>query len=301
MNVIEMLDKFKSQEDCVAHLEHLRFYDKPYCPLCENENRNVARKRENKLVGRWNCRDCGSSFNVLSGTIFEKTKIPLIKWFLAIMLVVKSKKGISSPQLSRYLGIGVTSSWRMLNKIRSEMLNELNGISLRGIVEADETFANIRTDEVCRTGRGSNQLKILGAVERDGQVMAQRVYDASGETIKWFMMKYLNRGNAILITDQWTGYNRMHEIVEHRFMTNKRETENTTSVIEGFWSLIKRALYGTHQHYKPENSDLYVAETCFRYNNRKYSDWEVFDHFVKHSVFKHSNIAYHLIEDRWLL
>ena len=298
MNIIEMLERFRSQADCIAHLENLRFHDKPYCPHCEGHK--VGRKKENSLIGRWNCYECGSSFNVLSGTIFEKTKIPLILWFLAIVYVIKSKKGISSPQLSRYIGTSVTTSWRMLNKIRSEMLNEINSIYLSGIVEADESYANIRTDEDWGTGRGSNQLKILGAVERDGQVVARRVHDVTGDTMKWFMMNYLDCPNTKLITDNWKGYSRMNEIVKHEVMTVK-VFDKTTSIIEGFWSHIKRALFGMHQYYKPDNADLYFSETCFRYNNRSYDDWEVFDYFVKHSIFKHSKRAYHLLEGRWLL
>lgn len=116
MNIVEIVSRFKNQQDCIDHLELLRFNDKPYCPLCESYK--VARKIEKGRVGRWNCYNCGSSFNVLSGTIFEKSRTPLIKWFLAISILIDSKKGISSHQLGRYLGITQDNAWRMLMKIQ---------------------------------------------------------------------------------------------------------------------------------------------------------------------------------------
>ena len=299
MPIYEMMQRFEGQEDCIEHLEYLRFNKKPYCPLCESHN--VARKREKGRIGRWNCHSCGSSFSVLSGTIFAGTRTPLIKWFLAIAMVVNARKGISSYQLSRHLGISQDNAWRMLHKIRKEMLEELSGITLKGIVEADETYASIYTGEEKNTGRGSNKLKILGAVEREGNVFARRIYDTSGETMKWFMESYLELEDSVLITDQWTGYSKMSEIVEHLVMEKKKERYKTTSCIEGVWAIYKRSLYGIYHHYQEYNADLYVAEVCFRYNNRKYEDENTIDYLIKHCVFKHSNIAYHLIEDGWML
>ena len=299
MSIYEMMRKFEDQEDCIKHLEYLRFNEKPYCPLCENYN--VARKQEKGRIGRWNCHSCGSSFSVLSGTIFAGTRTPLMKWFIAIAMIVNARKGISSYQLSRHLGISQDNAWRMLHKIRNEMLEELTGLTLKGIVEADETYASVHTGEEKSTGRGSNKLKILGALEREGNVMARRVYDASGETIKQFMKDYLELENSVLITDKWRGYNVMDKLVEHLVMEGKKERGKTTSVIEAFWAIYKRSLYGIYHHYQEYNADLYLAEICFRYNNRKYEDEDTIDYLMKHCIFKHSNIAYHTIEDGWML
>ena len=261
MTVYEMMRKFEGQEDCIKHLEYLRFHKRPYCPLCESCD--VARKREKGRIGRWNCYNCGSSFTVLSGTIFAGTRTPLILWFLAIAIVVNAKKGISSYQLSRHLGISQDNAWRILHKIRKEMLEELTGISLKGIVEADETYASIYTGEEKNAGRGSDKLKILGAVEREGNVMARRVYDVSGETIKQFMKDYLEFEDSVLITDQWRGYNILDELVEHLVMEKKKERYKTTSVIEGFWATVKRSLYGIYHHYQEYNADLYFSRDLF--------------------------------------
>ena len=299
MTVYEMMRRFESQEDCIEYLEHLRFNRKPYCPLCESNH--VARKKEKGRVGRWNCHSCGSSFSVLSGTIFARTRTPLILWFLAIALVVNARKGISSYQLSRHLGISQDNAWRILHKIRQEMMEELTGISLKGIVEADETYARIYTGEEQNRGRGSNRLKILGAVEREGNVMARRMADVSGQSIKRFMEAYLEFENSVLITDGWLGYKTLDNLVEHLVMEEEKEEGKTTSVIEGFWATVKRSLYGIYHHYQWYNADLYLAEICFRYNNRNYDDEDTIDYLMKCCVFKHSDIAYHTIEDAWML
>lgn len=187
------------------------------------------------------------------------------------------------------------------NEDSVEMLNETSEIRLSGIVEADETYANIRLEGDWQRGRGANKLKVLGAVERDGQVAVRRVHNVSGETMKWFMMNYLDRPNTILITDQFKSYYKMHEIVKHVFMSDKRDQGINTSVIEGFWNVYKRSLYGTYYRYDSENADYYLSEVAFRYNNRKYKSSETFDYFIKRCVFKHSKMGYHLIEGNFFI
>ena len=93
-----------------------------FCPFCASER--VARKAENHRVGRWNCHECKSSFNVLSGTIFQKTGIDLQKWFLAIVLMADAKKSLSSYQLSRDLELSQMTAWRMQQRIRSAMTTD---------------------------------------------------------------------------------------------------------------------------------------------------------------------------------
>ena len=103
MDLVTVFERFPHQEACISHLETARWGDTPVCPHCNSED--VARKKENRRVGRWNCHKCKSSFNVLSGTIFQQTKIPLQKWFLGITIYLNAKKSVSSYQLSRDLRI----------------------------------------------------------------------------------------------------------------------------------------------------------------------------------------------------
>ena len=141
MNLITICTRFPTQHDCLIHLESVRWGDTPRCPHCDSDK--VARKADGQRIGRWNCHSCHSSFNVLSKTIMQKTKIPLQKWFLAIGLMVNAKKSVSSYQLSRDLEVNQPSAWYMQQRIRQAMAeNQADWLS--GIVEADETYVGGR-------------------------------------------------------------------------------------------------------------------------------------------------------------
>ena len=138
MNLLEVFTHYPTQETCIEHLEIARWGDAPACPYCGS--RDVARKAEGELIGRWNCHSCHDSFNVLAGTIFSKTRVPLQKWFLAIALMVNAKKSLSSCQLARDLDLNQKTAWYMQQRIRAQMATEQGSILLQGIVEADETY-----------------------------------------------------------------------------------------------------------------------------------------------------------------
>ena len=139
MNLLTIFRKYPDQESCIEHLEKVRYANDPYCPHCGGLG--VARKSDGERVGRWNCHDCKSSFNVLSGTIFEKTRVPLQKWFLAISLMVNAKKSLSSPQLARDLELTQQTALYMQHRIHTAMPRDQ--ALLQGIVEADETHVGL--------------------------------------------------------------------------------------------------------------------------------------------------------------
>ena len=187
MNLYEIMERFPTHESCVNYLESIRFADGAYCPKCgsvhvakkaETRNAKVYESgltiKEKKLVGRWNCHDCKSSFNVLSGTLFSGTQIPLQKWFVAIGLILNAKKSISSYQLARDLGLNQKTAWFMRQRIQAEMTTDTITL-LNGIIEADETYVggkprkgNKRDDdgEPPKRGRGTKKTPVIGAVER---------------------------------------------------------------------------------------------------------------------------------------
>lgn len=136
MYLIEVFRRFPTQDACLVHLESIRWPEVPTCPFCQSEK--VARKAENARRGRWNCHSCKSSFNVLSGTIMQKTKIDLQKWFLAIGLMLNAKKSLSSYQLARDCDLTPPTAWYMQQRIRAAMSD--SDALLRGMIEADETY-----------------------------------------------------------------------------------------------------------------------------------------------------------------
>ena len=196
MSLLRMFELFPDQESCIAHLENIRFGDKPYCPLCGGFK--VARKSDSLRVGPWNCYDCGSSFNVLSGTIFQKTRIPLQKWFLAVSLLLDAKKSLSSHQLARNLNLNQGSTWYLTQRIRSEMASKQGSVMLQGIVEADESYIGgkpmnrypYKGTSNSPRGRGTSKLAVLGVVQRGGDVFAKVAEDLSGEGIVKFIFSF---------------------------------------------------------------------------------------------------------------
>ncbi|MCY3626814.1 MAG: IS1595 family transposase [Gammaproteobacteria bacterium] len=287
MNLLRVFEQFPDQASCIAHLENLRFGPKPYCPLCRGFK--VARKSDSCRVGRWNCYDCGSSFNVLSGTIFQKTKIPLQKWFLAISLLLDAKKSLSSYQLSRNLNLNQGSTWYLLQRIRVEMVSKQSDIVLQGIVEADESYigGSPSTNSACKTsksfsGRGTPKLAVLGVVQRRGEVSAQVVDNLSAEGIVNFLRKSVNPEGSHLITDGFRSYLSVRPYIKHTVFkrySKKFRRGIHTNTIEGFWAGFKRSWYGTHHRYSRKYAFLYVAECCYKYNSR--NDPKPFETFLK--------------------
>ena len=287
MDLIKVFQRFPDHESCIEHLERVRWHDTPACPHCGAFN--VARKAENDRIGRWNCYGCKSSFNVLSRTIFQKTKIDLQKWFLAISLNLNAKKSLSSHQLARDLDLNHKTAWYMGMRIRRAMVDE--GALLSGIVEADEAYVggkprkpNRRDDDKPSTrGRGTDKLPIIGAVERGGRVVAKpslRVDVAA-------LTSFLNTVDqaSLLMTDAWVGYRQMRRHMRHVTVDHSKQYVDGlahTNTIEGFWSLLKRAWYGTHHHYTDEHSIAYVVESCYKYNARNSEN--VFEGFLQGAV-----------------
>lgn len=280
MNLLTIFKQFPDQEACIEHLEKVRWGDHPYCPFCGVET--VARKSEKERIGRWNCHGCNSSFNVLSGTIFEKTRIPLQKWFLAIGLLVNAKKSVSSGQLARDLDMNQKSAWFMQQRIRAAMLTE-EGEMLQGIVEADETYVggkprkeNRRDDDKPnKRGRGTKKAAVIGAIERGGRVVARVADDLTGKGILKFLSGVVNPNGSILVTDELAAYNEAAKIFRRAVINHQvcyADGETHTNSIEGFWSLLKRAWYGSHHHYSKRYMPLFVGEACWKHNNRRNPD-----------------------------
>ena len=286
MNLISIFQKYPDQESCIEHLEQVRWNGTPACPHCGSIG--VAPKDEGNRVGRWNCHDCKSSFNVLSGTVFSKTRMPLQKWFLAIGIVLNAKKSVSSHQLARDLDMTQPTAYRMAMQVRKAMAAGQTFLS--GIVEADEAYIGGKPrkpnkredDENAPRGRGTDKLPVVGAVERGGDVVAQPSPKVDGKAIAKFLRQNVDRA-AMLVTDQYAAYR--GQAVKHATIDHSVQYVDGivhTNTIEGFWSLLKRAWYGSHHHYRKDHAGAYIVEACYKYNNRKNAN--VFGSFLRQAM-----------------
>ena len=278
MNLIEVMERFPDQESCIEHLEHIRWGDKPVCPHCGCVE--VKSKKEDGVgrIGRYHCSACKASFKVTHGTVFHRTKIPLQKWFLAISLVLNAKKGLSSYQLQRDLELNQKTAWYILTRIRAEM-SKKGGALLQGIIEADETYIggkprkeNKKEDrEPAKRGRGTDKTAVIGAVERGGKVVAEVAKNLTGRTILEFIKRAVKIEDSELMTDEFHAYNAIGREMKHQIVNHQEQYvdgDKHTNTIEGFWSILKRAWYGSHHHYTTGFTPLYVAERCYVYNYR---------------------------------
>ena len=278
MNLIEVMERYPDQESCIDHLERIRWRGKPVCPHCGCVE--VVRKKEGGIgrVGRFHCSACKASFKVTCGTVFHGTKIPLQKWFMAIALILNAKKGLSSYQLQRDLDLNQKTAWYILTRIRAEM-SKKGGALLQGIVEADETYIGSRPRkenkkedrEPAPRGRGTSKTPVIGVVERGGKVVAEVAEQLTGRRILEFIKRAVKIEDSELMTDEYHAYNAIGREMKHQIVNHQEQYVDGdvhTNTIEGFWSLIKRAWYGSHHHYTTGFTPLYVAERCYVYNYR---------------------------------
>ena len=279
MNLIEVMERFPDQESCISHLERVRWQGTAVCPHCGSIEVSHKKESGEGRVGRWHCSACKASFKVTQGTVFHGTKIPLQKWFMAIAMIMNAKKGLSSYQLQRDLSLNQKTAWFILVRLRAEMANKTSPITLQGIIEADETYlggkprkANKKADrEPAKRGRGTRKTAVIGAVERGGQVVAEVAKGLTGRDILEFVRRVVNIQESELMTDEAHAYNALGSQLKHEVINHQEqfvEGNIHTNTIEGFWSLLKRAWYGSHHHYSTGYTPLYVAERCYVYNNR---------------------------------
>ena len=268
--------RFTDETAAREALEAVVWPNGPTCPHCGNADANKIAKLETKSVrpGLHYCNECKGQFTATVGTVFERSKIPLTKWWLAMHLIGSSKKGISSHQLHRMLGISYKSTWFMMHRIREAMrsgdLAPMGGIG--GIVEADETFIGRKEGSIKRRGHGHKNA-ILSLVDRkSGQVRSFHVDGTSAADIVPIIKANVAKETAMM-TDEGGHYFTLgdhfasHESVSHKADEYVRGDVHTNTV-EGYYSVFKRGMKGVYQHCSEKHLHRYLSEFDFLYSNR---------------------------------
>lgn len=270
MNMLELMERFHSEETCRNVLADLRWPDGVTCPRCQGEQHAYNSER---FV--WDCYSCGYQFSVLSGTIFHDTHLPLRKWFLAVLLMCESKKGISANQMKRILGVSYKTAWYLCHRIRAAM-GDGEKRKLNGIVEVDETYiGGHQKNRDGRPGRDSNKVTVVGAMERGGQIRLRVVKDASRKTLHGFIRGEVDMDDtAAIYTDSWAPYqgigdeNTRHETVNHAADEWVRGDVHTNTA-ESVWSLLDRSIIGSFHHVSVKHLPAYLEELEWRFGNRE--------------------------------
>jgi transposase-like protein len=263
-----------------AHLESLQWPNGPVCPHCSVVDEATKLQGQSTREGVWKCRACEKPFSVTVGTVFERSHVPLTKWLLATALLTSSKKGMSSHQLSRMLGVTYKTAWFMSHRIREAMAPAKDAGPLGGegkIVEADETYIGKKDGKRKAKGAAGYAHKrgVLSLVERGGKIRSFKLGSASRDDIGPLFHKHVHT-RSTLHTDGSNIYKGLaatgaHESVDHNKAYVREAKDGSkvhTNTLEGFFSVFKRGMVGTYQHCGEQHLDRYLAEFDFRQNTR---------------------------------
>lgn len=282
--------QFQDPDKARQYLEAQVWPDGPVCPHCGAMERNVAIK--GGRPGLYFCGDCRSQFTVTVGSCFERSKIPLHKWLLAVHLLCSSKKGMSSHQLHRMLGVTYKTAWFMTHRIREAFKMPTTGTLGGGgkIVEADETYYGAIRGRKPVTG-GSHRHKIVSLVERNGETRSYHIANVDHQSLKPILLKQIDK-DTHLMTDGAYHYRaigkefKAHESVNHTQGEYARQSKTEgvvahTNTVESYFGLLKRGLMGTYHHVSEQHLQRYVTEFDFRFSHRRISDTERADAALK--------------------
>ncbi|MCY4642973.1 MAG: IS1595 family transposase [Gammaproteobacteria bacterium] len=276
ISIIQLLDKFSNEDIAVKWLEKMRWGDKPVCPHCGGTE-HITRSKTQKYQ-YWH-KDCRKRFTAKTNTIMHASPIEVRKWLVAMYYVMTDRKGISSLELSKQLGITQKSSWYMLQRIREACGG--NGFQLSNIVEVDETYLggkeqNKHKSKQLKVGGGTTgKQPVIGMRERGGKVKAMSIKDAKGNTLREVVRENVEKGSTVY-TDDFRGYRGLvgsgrwpydynHKAVNH----SAKEYVNGmihTNGIESVWALLKRGYTGTFHHFSMKHLQRYLDEFTFRLN-----------------------------------
>ena len=289
--VYSILKAFPTEQSCREHLEK-QFWSGNTCPFGCTDIK-IYKYKDGKIL---RCSGCKKNFTVTKGTIFEKTRIPLQKWFLAIHFLTSDRKGISSHQLARELEITQPNAWHLLHRLRKVMTNSDKYKRLmNGTVELDETYVggknknkHFKKRKKGTQGRSLvDKSVVYGLMERGGFVRVFHIKNLSKKGMQAIVRVMVKKGASIM-TDEYVNYKGLNQIYNHQTVNHGQyqyvDGNCHTNTIEGFWSYFKRGILGTYHSTSKKYLKMYGQEFAFRYNSRKESLGTQFTNILNQSL-----------------
>ena len=273
-SLFQMMEAFPDEQSAIDHLRAIRWGqddENAHCPHCGSTRvMHFSDRKTHK------CHECRKRFSIKVGTIFEDSKIPLRKWFMAIWLITSHKKGVASTTLARDIKVTQKTAWFMLHRLRHAARTKSFNRPLEGTVEIDETFhggkdKNKHADKRTGTRGPSGKAVVWGALERNGEFRAFHL--TSLKDVKAAVNTHVAEG-SIVLTDEYPGYKGLSERYYHRTVNHSAGEYGYgfyfhINSIEGAWSHIKRQIYGIHHWISDKHLGRYLSEMTWRYNRRE--------------------------------
>ncbi len=300
---MEFMRDFPDDAACLEHLWRSRYSpdgEHADCPKCKQER--VFRKYAT-AQGRqsWTCTGCGHHVHPTAGTIFHKSSTSLHLWYFAIYMMASTRCGVSAKMLEREIGVSYKTAWRMLNKIRNELMVD-DGEQLQGDVEVDEAsvdgkprrkqgeriskpFGTPRSQAAKERER--SRATVFAAVERGGRIKATVLPSRRGPGLKRQVIEWVNP-NSIIITDEWPSYNGL----DKHFISHSRINHSAgyyvvgdtyTNTVEGFFGNLKPSIKGTYRKVSHRWLQGYLNEFVWR-RNARYLDTPMFEALLELTV-----------------
>jgi transposase-like protein len=271
MNLVDVINRFPTDQRCRELLRRLRWPNKPECPRCHGKAAELETEKE-----LFYCVECDYQFTVTAGTIFNDTHLPLTKWFLTTLLLCESRKGMSANQIKRTLGVSYKTAWYLCHRIRAAM-KEADASMLSGTVEMDETYVGGKMKGGKR-GRGSeNKEIVIGIRQRGGNLRFFHAGDVKSGTVAEYIKENVSKDVDVLVTDDLNVYPlamrkakmdaSLHRTVEHSKGVYVVGDVHTNTV-ESAFSLLKRGIIGTWHRISAKHLPAYLDEMTFRFNRR---------------------------------
>ena len=270
ISTFQLFQMFPDQESARKYLESKLWPNGVKCPFCDKSDRITPRKK-----GFYRCNACKEDFTVRTGTIFERSHIPLHKWLYSMYLLVTARKGISSLQLSKEIGVTQRSAWFLLHRLREACSDDYQ--DLRGIIEVDETYVGGKEttkheSKKLKEGRGSvGKVGVVGLRERGGRTVAKTIDSPDKANLHGAILDHVAIGSTIH-TDDAPVYSSLNGLLYRHKSVNHSAGDYvkdgvTTNGIDSVWAVLKRGIHGVYHHASPKHLNRYVHEFSFRLND----------------------------------
>lgn len=277
---------FHNEEAAERHIFLSRWPDEePTCPHCGSTA--VRRMGGKTQAGMFLCNDCRDKFTVRTGTVMERSHVPLHKWLLATHLMAASKKGMSAKQIERMLGVTYKTAWFLMHRIREAMDGANNTGPLGGagkVVESDEAFVGGKKANRL-SGKTAPKKKVVALVERGGRARSFHVANIHANTVRSAIVMNVHRAST-LMTDEANVYMAVgREFADHQHTLHASRKfgkgEKHSNTAENFFSILKRGVIGTYHHWSAAHMHRYLAEFDMRYSTKGNSDGERASYILK--------------------